>query len=84
MTHGDQVSALREAALAREIHDAGISTMNSLYMGGLTGRFLFCLGPTFIGFYVYSCPKMRYKGDYKPSYLLDPVGNTISSSSDTY
>ncbi|KAF8493516.1 arginine-tRNA-protein transferase [Gautieria morchelliformis] len=51
-----KVSALREAALAREIHDAGAATMNSLYMG----------------FYVYSCAKMRYKGDYKPSYLLDP------------
>jgi len=51
-----KVSALREAALAREIHDAGVPSMTSLYMG----------------FYIYSCAKMRYKGDYAPSYLLDP------------
>jgi arginyl-tRNA--protein-N-Asp/Glu arginylyltransferase len=25
------------------------------------------------GFYIYSCQKMRYKGDYSPSYLVDPV-----------
>lgn len=24
------------------------------------------------GFYVHGCPKMKYKGDYAPSYLLDP------------
>ncbi|KIJ37414.1 hypothetical protein M422DRAFT_33749 [Sphaerobolus stellatus SS14] len=51
-----KLSALREAALAREIRQAGIGAMHSLYMG----------------FYVHNCPKMRYKGDYSPSYLLDP------------
>jgi len=55
-----KLSALREAALAREIREAGVSTMNSLYMG----------------FYIHSCPKMRYKGDYSPSYLLDPEDYT--------
>lgn len=25
-----------------------------------------------MGFYIHSCPKMRYKGKYKPSYLLCP------------
>lgn len=27
------------------------------------------------GFYIYSCPKMRYKGEYAPSYLADPVSS---------
>lgn len=26
-----------------------------------------------MGFYIHTCPKMRYKGQYKPSELLDPV-----------
>ncbi len=26
----------------------------------------------YLGFYVYSCRKMRYKGNFKPSFLLDP------------
>jgi len=26
-----------------------------------------------MGFYIYSCPKMRYKGEYSPSSLLDPA-----------
>ncbi|KZT12812.1 uncharacterized protein LAESUDRAFT_733408 [Laetiporus sulphureus 93-53] len=51
-----KLSALREATLAREIHDAGVGNMRYLYMG----------------FYIHSCQKMRYKGDYAPSYLLDP------------
>ncbi|CDO68698.1 hypothetical protein BN946_scf184652.g25 [Trametes cinnabarina] len=51
-----QLSALREASLAREIHEAGVPGMQYLYMG----------------FYIHSCPKMRYKGDYAPSYLADP------------
>jgi len=51
-----KLSALREVALAREIHEAGIESMDALYMG----------------FYVHTCPKMRYKGDYSPSFLLDP------------
>ncbi|KAI0776001.1 arginine-tRNA-protein transferase [Trametes elegans] len=51
-----KLSALREASLAKEIHDAGVQRMQYLYMG----------------FYIYSCAKMRYKGDYAPSYLNDP------------
>jgi arginine-tRNA-protein transferase len=42
---------------AGEIHDAGAQDMQYLYMG----------------FYIYSCAKMRYKGEYAPSYLADPV-----------
>ena len=26
----------------------------------------------YMGFYIHSCPKMRYKGQYFPSYLLCP------------
>ncbi|KAI0033761.1 arginine-tRNA-protein transferase [Vararia minispora EC-137] len=51
-----KLSALREISLAREIHKAGSSQMNYLYMG----------------FYIHTCQKMRYKGEYHPSYLADP------------
>ncbi|KAG1806931.1 arginine-tRNA-protein transferase [Suillus plorans] len=51
-----KLSAIREASLAREIHDAGVITMSSLAMG----------------FYIHSCQKMKYKGGYSPSYLADP------------
>ncbi|KAF9247186.1 arginine-tRNA-protein transferase [Melanogaster broomeanus] len=51
-----KLSALREATLALEIHEAGLSSMDSLYMG----------------FYIHSCPKMKYKGEYSPSFLADP------------
>ena len=27
----------------------------------------------YMGFYIPDCPKMRYKGEYKPSYLKDPL-----------
>lgn len=27
----------------------------------------------YAGFYIHSCVKMRYKGDYTPQYILDPV-----------
>ncbi|XP_059478230.1 arginyl-tRNA--protein transferase 1 [Neocloeon triangulifer] len=30
----------------------------------------------YMGFYIHSCPKMRYKGQYSPSYLLCPVSYT--------
>ncbi|KDQ64886.1 hypothetical protein JAAARDRAFT_241032 [Jaapia argillacea MUCL 33604] len=55
-----RLSALREVSLALELHQAGASDLRSLYMG----------------FYIYSCPKMRYKGDYAPSYLADPEDYT--------
>ncbi|KZW04451.1 hypothetical protein EXIGLDRAFT_828319 [Exidia glandulosa HHB12029] len=51
-----KLSALREAVLAREMHAAGARGVKSLYLG----------------FYVHSCAKMRYKGEYAPSFLLDP------------
>ncbi|QRV87397.1 arginyl-tRNA-protein transferase [Ceratobasidium sp. AG-Ba] len=55
-----KISAVREAALAKELHDAGADIIDSLYMG----------------FYIHSCPKMKYKGEYEPSYLLDPESYT--------
>ncbi|TFK28836.1 arginine-tRNA-protein transferase 1 [Coprinopsis marcescibilis] len=51
-----KISALREASLAYEINKAGVSSMEYLYMG----------------YYIHSCQKMRYKGEYSPSYLADP------------
>jgi len=51
-----KLSALYEVALAREIHQCGVDDMKWQYMG----------------FYVHSCAKMRYKGEYSPSFLLDP------------
>ncbi|KAF9469094.1 arginine-tRNA-protein transferase [Collybia nuda] len=51
-----KLSALREISLAREMQEAGAPQMASLYMG----------------FYIHSCQKMRYKGEYSPSYLADP------------
>ncbi|KAI5454117.1 Arginyl-tRNA--protein transferase 1 [Naganishia albida] len=54
-----KLSALREAALAREFHDAGMKDMSWLYMG----------------YYIRTCQKMRYKGEYAPSELLDPGTN---------
>jgi len=55
-----KLSALHEAALAQEIHDAGLSSLDALYMG----------------FYIHSCPKMKYKGEYAPSFLADPEDDT--------
>lgn len=51
-----KLSALREVSLAYEINKAGAQEMNYLYMG----------------YYIQSCQKMRYKGEYSPSYLADP------------
>lgn len=55
-----KISAIREVTLAKELHDAGAEIVDSLYMG----------------FYIHSCPKMKYKGEYEPSYLLDPESYT--------
>ncbi|KAL0949701.1 hypothetical protein HGRIS_009738 [Hohenbuehelia grisea] len=52
-----KLSAIREVTLAVEICEAGVPSVSSLYMG----------------FYIHSCTKMRYKGEYSPSFLADPV-----------
>ncbi|KJA29955.1 hypothetical protein HYPSUDRAFT_174975 [Hypholoma sublateritium FD-334 SS-4] len=51
-----KISALREISLVQEMREAGAPEMEYYYMG----------------FYIYSCQKMRYKGEYAPSYLADP------------
>ena len=73
--HNMKLSALREVSLAREIREAGAVEMSSLYMGqSFAHPFLaLTLIRLLLGFYIYSCPKMRYKGEYSPSYLADPV-----------
>lgn len=78
-----KLSALREASLAKEMHDAGAPGMSSLYMGKLVQKnVLYLRNLQWVsGFYIHSCQKMRYKGDYSPSFLLDPVCN-ISVLSD--
>ncbi|CAG8657820.1 7243_t:CDS:2, partial [Paraglomus occultum] len=50
-------SALREIALANELREDGRDELKYYYMG----------------YYIHSCPKMRYKGQYRPSYLCDPI-----------
>lgn len=56
-----KLSALKEIALAQEMARYGAPGMGYLYMG----------------FYIHSCQKMRYKGQYAPSYLLEPVRRPI-------
>ncbi|KAH9994119.1 arginine-tRNA-protein transferase [Russula compacta] len=51
-----KLSALREISLAKEFHDAGVPQLKHLYMG----------------YYIHNCQKMKYKGEYSPSYLADP------------
>ncbi|KAK7470786.1 Arginyl-tRNA--protein transferase 1 [Stygiomarasmius scandens] len=51
-----KLSALREISLASELCAAGAPGLSYLYLG----------------YYVHSCQKMRYKGEYQPSYLCDP------------
>ncbi|KAL1739129.1 arginine-tRNA-protein transferase, partial [Schizophyllum fasciatum] len=46
-----KLSAMREAALAKEMNDAGAKELAYLYMGKSC-------------FYIHSCQKMRYKGEY--------------------
>ena len=68
-----QLSALRELTLAKEMHDAGAPGMQYLYMGEYHRRNSANkhTQPS-TGFYIHSCQKMRYKGEYSPSYLADP------------
>ncbi|XP_055976919.1 arginyl-tRNA--protein transferase 1 isoform X1 [Sorex fumeus] len=49
-------SALREIAFTRRLHETSSCQLNYYYMG----------------FYIHSCPKMRYKSQYRPSDLLCP------------
>ncbi|CAI2164004.1 17242_t:CDS:10 [Funneliformis geosporum] len=49
-------SVLREIAMTQEFYNAGLQDLNWYYMG----------------YYIHTCQKMKYKGQYKPSDLLDP------------
>jgi arginine-tRNA-protein transferase len=49
-------SALREIAMTQELCNAGLQDLHWYYMG----------------YYIHTCQKMKYKGQYKPSELLDP------------
>jgi len=51
-----KLSGLREIALAQEMNVYGALGVEYQYMG----------------FYIHTCTKMRYKADFHPSYLLDP------------
>jgi arginine-tRNA-protein transferase len=51
-----KLSALQEISLAKELHDAGVPQLKHLYMG----------------YYIHTCQKMKYKGEYSPSFLADP------------
>ncbi|KAI8581570.1 hypothetical protein K450DRAFT_231963, partial [Umbelopsis ramanniana AG] len=53
-------SALREIALTQEFEEKVSKELHWYYMG----------------YYIHSCTKMRYKGQYKPSYLLDSEAAT--------
>ena len=68
-------SAMREIALARDIRGAGAEDMKWVYMGTLRAV---SLSPdrerlTSAGYWIADCAKMRYKSEYSPSCLLDPV-----------
>ncbi|GAA6018273.1 hypothetical protein JCM11491_005136 [Sporobolomyces phaffii] len=56
-----KLSALREIEMVRDLERKG------LWEAG-KGRYM-------MGYYI-EVPKMRYKADYQPSFLLDPVTNT--------
>ncbi|RHZ50559.1 hypothetical protein Glove_495g22 [Diversispora epigaea] len=49
-------SALREIVMTKEYYNVELKELHWYYMG----------------FYIHTCPKMKYKGQYKPSDLLDP------------
>jgi len=51
------LTALFEIAFTRKLQNEEFPKLKDYYMG----------------FYIHSCPKMRYKGQYHPSYLLCPV-----------
>jgi arginine-tRNA-protein transferase len=66
-------SALREVALVKDMANAGAKGMTYVYMGELRGMFYHSNGSSMSGYWIAGCGKMRYKSEYSPSYLLDPV-----------
>jgi len=56
------------------MYEAGATTVQHLYMGEYHADILIRVVHTYVtGYYIHTCPKMRYKGEYAPSFLLDPV-----------
>ncbi|KAI0000071.1 arginine-tRNA-protein transferase [Russula vinacea] len=55
-----KLSALYEISLAKEFHDVGVPQLKHVYM------------VQWRRFYIHSCQKMKYKGEFSPSYLADP------------
>ncbi|EPQ61312.1 hypothetical protein GLOTRDRAFT_125034 [Gloeophyllum trabeum ATCC 11539] len=73
-----KLSIMYEAALVQEMHQAGLPNMEHLHLGLFRSINLFpsaAYNRTLFrseGFYIHSNPKMKYKGEYSPTYLLDP------------
>jgi len=64
-------SALREIALVLNMAEAGAKGMEWLYMGKSEYKVRVKLIAQ--GYWIPDRVKMRYKSEYGPSYLLDPV-----------
>lgn len=66
---------MREIAIAREMHEAGLEDMEFIYMGRCLTLDCLLISNDLKGYYIQSCQKMRYKGEFVPSELLDPVSD---------
>lgn len=64
-----QLSAMREASLAREIHEAGAMSMSALYMGQSEMKGRTHILTATLGFYIHSCAKV---------YSLSPLSCHLS------
>lgn len=69
-----KVSALNEIALARRLHRKTLPSVQWYYMGRCA--------PLTLGYYIHTCPKMRYKAGYAPSEILDTATNEWSAYSE--
>ena len=71
-----KLSACREAALAAE------EGYKYYYMGRLfvvrASPYSCLMLMLLAGFYIHTCPKMKYKGQFHPTYFLDPENNVWS------
>ena len=69
-----KLSACREAALAAEEGYKYYYMGRLLWSAPFANSFLM-LSKVWIGFYIHTCPKMKYKGQFHPTYFLDPENN---------